>query len=175
MPKISLVAFLLAFTWQGLTFSSPSTWSFTGLVTETRQVSLMGFPAEVARVQSADFEAWVIQRMDEGLFEVVLGNAQPGDRVRVSISGPQVSKKGLDWKECEPADSNYCRLGSLYDDGLLALDWNVPLSPSNAFIHLGHPNPSWHQALFWKTEKLSHIPQRRSRSGLPGCRLALPR
>lgn len=147
------VLLAIALLFQSLTYTS-HTWSFIGVVTETRQVELMGFPAEVVRVQSADFDAWVIQHMDEDRFEVVLGSSQVGDHVRVYISGAFVSKNGVDWKQCQPADSNYCRLGALYDDGLLALDWNVPLSPSNEFIHLGHPNPSWEQALFWNTEKL---------------------
>jgi hypothetical protein len=155
MPFLFSIATLLSLLGQGLTFLPPHAWSFTGLVTETRQVELMGFPAEVAHVQSAGFEAWVIQRMDEDRFEVVLGNARPGDQVRVSIQGVHVSKKSVDWGKCRPSDSNYCRLGALYDYGLLALDWNVPLSPSNEFIHLGHPNPSWHQALFWNTERIS--------------------
>jgi hypothetical protein len=138
---------------QSLMFSA-NTWSFTGEVLEMRQVSIMGKPAQVALVRSADFDAWVIQRMDEGPFEVVLGNAAVGDRVRVSISGAQVSKNGVDWSLCEPADSNYCRLGALYDAGPFSGDWNVPISPSNEFIHWGHPNPSYHFALFWNTEKL---------------------
>ena len=173
---MNLFSCLLAFS--SLVYA-PHTWSFTGVVVETRQVELMGFPAQIARVQSTDFDTWVIQRMDEGIFEVVLGTAKPGDLVRVSISGPQVSKNGVDWNLCKPADSNYCRLGALYDDGLLALDWNVPLSPSNEFIHLGHPNPSWEQALFWNTEKLNlgdrHTLRRRPRPGLPGRHLALRR
>lgn len=149
----NLFSFLFLFS--SLVYA-PHSWSFTGWVIETRQVELMGFPAEVAHVQSADFDAWVIQRMDDGRFEVVMGNAKPGDHVKVSIRGAHVSKNSVDWTECRPADSNYCRLGALYDDGLLSLDWNVPLSPSNEFIHLGHPNPSWHQSLFWNTEILSH-------------------
>lgn len=174
MPSFASLVFLVSLAWQGLSFSPPNTWSFTGLVTETRQVELLGFPVQVARVQSTDFAAWVIQRMDEGYFEVVLGEARPGDLVRVSLSGPQVSKNGVDWNLCAPADSHYCRLGALYDDGLLALDWNLPLSPSNEFIHFGQPNPSWHQALFWQTEKLSHWPEPRPRVGRSGY-LALPR
>ena len=146
-----ILGILLLF--QGLMFSA-HTWSFTGEVLEVRQVSIMGKPAQVARVHSADFDAWVIQRMDEGPFEVVLGNAAVGDQVRVSISGAHVSKNGVDWDLCEPIISNYCRLGWLYDNGPLSGDWNLPLSPSNEFIHSGHPNPSWEYALFWETGKL---------------------
>ena len=143
----------IALLFQGLTYSS-HTWSFTGVVIETRQVERYGMPTEVARVRSTDFDAWVILRMDtEGPDgEVVLGNARPGERVRVYITGPHVLKNQIDWSLC--GDSAICRLGYFYDDGLFSPDWNVPITPSNEFIHLGHPNPSWEQALFWNTEKL---------------------
>ena len=66
----------IALLLQGLTYSS-HTWSFTGFVMETRQVERYGMATEVARVRSADFEAWVILRMDtegpDGV--VVLGSA----------------------------------------------------------------------------------------------------
>lgn len=172
MHSIALSILLL---FQGLMFSA-QTWSFTGEVLEVRQVERLGFPAQVALVRSADFDAWVIQRMDEGPFEVVLGNAAVGDRVRVSISGAHVSRNGVDWDLCQPADSNYCRLGWLYDSGPLSGDWNVPISPSNEFIHLGHPNPSWEYALFWETGKLVKAdntivnPGRRSEKPQTGCR-----
>lgn len=143
----------IALLFQGLTYSS-HTWSFTGVVMETRQVERYGMPTEVARVRSADFDAWVIQRMDtegpDGV--VVLGSAQVGERVRVFITGPHVLKNQIDWSLC--GDSATCRLGYFYDDGGFSPDWNVQITPSNEFIHLGHPNPSWEQALFWNTEKL---------------------
>jgi hypothetical protein len=164
--NLSLIFLLASLAWQNLTYS-PRAWSFTGVVTEIREVSLFGMPARVAKVQSTDFHAWVIQRMDEDRFEVVLGNARPGDLVKVSIHGAHVFRNRVDWDLCKPADSNYCRLGSLVDSGLLSLDWNVPLSPSNEFIHLGHPNPSWHEPLFWNTEVLS-----RPKSRCQACALA---
>jgi hypothetical protein len=139
---------------QGLTFSAPQTWSFTGRVTEVRQVELFGKPATLARVRSTDFETWVIQRLDAGRFEVILGRAQPGDQVRVSVSGAHVSSNGVDWELCQPVASNYCRLGNLYEAGPVSLDWHLPVSPSNEFIHFGQPNPAWQQGLFWQTEIL---------------------
>ena len=89
-------------------------WSFTGTVTEVRQVFVMGLPAQVALVHSSDFDAWVILRtasQSDELDDVVLGDAQPGDRVEVSIRGPHVLKSGVDWDLCEPIYSNYCRQG----------------------------------------------------------------
>jgi hypothetical protein len=167
-------------------------WSFSGEVLETRQVFIMGLASQVARVQSRDFEAWVILRMDSQsaeLDEIVLMKADEasndsigiGDQVRVSISGAHVSKNGVNWDLCQPISSNYCRQGGLYDTGPLSGDWNMPLSPSNEFIHSGRPNPSMELALFWNTEKLSignsHSHQRydlpgksqRPRPGPPGC------
>ena len=155
MSTVHIILLSLSLLAHNLSFLPLQTWSFTGTVTEIRQVYLLGKPTEVAKVQSADFYAWVILRMDEGPFEVVLGSAKPGERVRVSIQGAHVSKTSVNWNLCQPADSNYCRLGSLYDAGPFSLDWNEPMSPSNEFIHYGHPNPSWEQALFWKTEKLN--------------------
>ncbi|MCX6068661.1 MAG: hypothetical protein NT121_23425 [Chloroflexi bacterium] len=156
-PFLSLVA-LVAFVWQGLTFSAPNTWSFTGMVTETRQVVLYGRPATVARVQSADFSAWVIQRVEtegpEGA--VVLGSAKVGERVQVSITGAHVFKERIDWSLC--GQSAVCTQGAFYDDGPFSPDWNAPLSPGNEFIHSRHPNPSWEFALFWNTEILSDAP-----------------
>lgn len=164
---MSAVFLTLALLFQGLTYSL-HTWSFTGVVLETRQVERYGMPTEVARVRSADFDAWVILRMDtegpDGV--VVLGSARPGDRVRVFLTGPHVLKNQIDWSLC--GDSATCRLGYFYDDGLFSPDWNVPITPSNEFIHLGHPNPSWEQALFWNTEKLignGNIPQNIVNSG----------
>ena len=165
MPTFSLIALVLSLTGQGLTFSAPNTWSFTGTVIEVRQVFVMGLPSQIALVQSTNFEAWVIQRMasqSNELPEIVLGPAVQapnvlvgvGDLVRVSISGPHVSDNGIDWDRCQPIYSNYCRQGGLYDTGPIATDWNVPLSPSNEFIHWGHANPSTEYPLFWNTEKL---------------------
>lgn len=94
---------------QGLVFSD-QTWSFTGEVVELRQVLVMGLPSEVARVQSADFEAWVILRMDsqsDELPEIILGDVSVGDLVRVSISGAHVSGNGVDWELCQPLYANY--------------------------------------------------------------------
>jgi hypothetical protein len=132
-------------------------WSFAGTVIETRQVHLLGMPAEVAKVQSSGYYAWVILRVETGTYEmgeISLGKARIGERVRVSISGPHVLPDRVDWKACEPTDSAVCRFGKLYDDGPLSQDWNIPVSPSNQFIHVGHPNLHWHSGLFWKTEKI---------------------
>jgi hypothetical protein len=161
MTFISLIAILLSLFGQGLTFSAPHTWSFTGTVIETRQVFVMGMVSQVALVQSPDFDAWVIQRMESQtneLPEIVLGNAAVGDQVRVSITGPHVSKNGVDWVPCEPLYSNYCRQGGMYDTGPIADDWNMPISPSNEFIHYRNSSPSIAYPLFWNTEVLKHAP-----------------
>jgi hypothetical protein len=154
MHSVLLSILLLA---QGLMFSD-QTWSFNGEVVEIRQVLVMGLPSQIALVQSSDFEAWVILNMtaqSDELPEVILGKAGIGDLVRVSISGPHVSENGVDWDLCQPIYSNYCRQGGLYDTGLIATDWGLPLSPSNEFIHHGNSNPSLEYPLFWNTEKLA--------------------
>ena len=161
MPFISLVAIIFSLFGQGLTFSAPHTWSFTGTVIETRQVFVMGMVSQVALVQSPDFDAWVIQRMESQtneLPEIVLGLASIGDQVRVSISGPNISKNGVEWVLCQPLYSNYCRQGGMYDTGPIADDWNMPISPSNEFIHYRNSSPSIAYPLFWNTEVLKHAP-----------------
>jgi hypothetical protein len=144
---------------ESLTYNPAShKWSFSGMLTETRQVYLLGMTTQVAKVISRDFYAWVILNVDTEKYQmgrISLGNAQVGDLVRVSISGPFVTRKQVDWNRCQPRDAATCWFGWLYDDGPLSGDWNIPLSPSNEFIHFGHPNPSWEQALFWNTEKVS--------------------
>jgi hypothetical protein len=157
MPNISLAAILFSLIFQGLTFNAPHTWFFTGLVMETRQVRVIGLQARVARVQSAGFDAWVILRtasQSHELPDIVLGEASSGDLVRVSISGPHVSETAVDWDICQPMYSNYCRQGWLYDSGPLSGDWNIPLSPSNEFIHSGNTNLSIAYPLFWNIEVL---------------------
>jgi len=161
MPFISLSAIIFSLFGQGLTFSAPNTWSFTGTVIETRQVFVMGMVSQVALVHSPDFDAWVIQRMESQtneLPEIVLGLASVGDQVRVSITGPHVSKNGVDWYPCQPLYSNYCRQGGMYDTGPIADDWNMPISPSNEFIHYRNSSPSIVNPLFWNTEVLKHAP-----------------
>ena len=165
------------------------TWSFTGRVQEVRQEQLYGMPAQLARVQAADFETWVILRVEtlapdsgygtpRAAGSLILGDALPGDFVQVSISGAHVRANGIDWSLCQ-GESLYCRAGSFFDDGLPALDWGVPLSPSNQLIHTGHPGPGWESALFWKTEIIHHANADRSAAVHPirlcsGCERNLP-
>jgi hypothetical protein len=161
MPIFSVIALVISLYAQGLTFSSPHTWFFTGMVAETRQVLVMGLKARVALVQSKDFDAWVILRtasQSAELADVILGEAQPGDKVRVSITGPHVSKNGVDWDLCQPQFSNYCRQGWLYDTGPDSGDWYLPVSPSNLLIHSDHIGTSLEYPLFWNIEVLKDAP-----------------
>jgi hypothetical protein len=161
MPAIHAVLLSISLLFQGLTFTAPNTWSFTGEVIEIQQIHVMGLPAKIALVQSADFEIWVILRtasQSDELPDVVLGDAEVGDLVRVSISGPHVAKNGVVWDLCQPYYSNYCRQGGLYDTGPLGADWKVPISPSNEMIHFKQHYPSTEYPLFWNTEVLKRAP-----------------
>ncbi len=161
MPAIYAVFLSIALLVQGLTFTAPNSWSFSGEVIETRQTHVMGLPAEIALVQSTNFEMWVILHtaaQSSELPEIVLGEAAVGDLVRVSISGPHVAKNGVDWDLCQPQYSNYCRQGWLYDTGPLGDDWKLPISPSNEMIHLEQHYPSTEYPLFWNTEVLKRAP-----------------
>lgn len=161
MPIFSLLAIVISLFGQSLTFSTPHTWFFTGTVIETVHVLVMGLDADVALVQSKDFDTWVILRttsQSAELADVVLGDAKTGDQVRVSISGPHVSKNGVNWDLCQPLGSNYCRQGWLYDTGPDSGDWYLPVSPSNLLIHSDHPGSSIEYPLFWNTEVLKNAP-----------------
>ncbi len=129
--------------------------SFTGTVVDTREVVLVGnTPARVALVQADFGKAWVILRVEPGAIvdeAVILGKAQVGDQVQVSIGGPHVFQERVDWRLCQPADSAYCQFGAAYEDAPLSLDWNIPLSPSNEFIHYGHAVNHYLNALPWNT------------------------
>lgn len=124
-------------------------WRFTGKVTDTRDVSLFGFKARVAKVQSRYVAPWVVQQMDDvRLTDVPL---RVGDWVTVSISGSQVSQDQVDWSLCQSEQRDYCAFGSLVDSGLDSPDTDFPLSPSNELIHFNRVSPHWSEALYWKT------------------------
>jgi hypothetical protein len=120
-------------------------------VQEIRQVTLLGFPARVARVQARHFSAWVVLELDELVLAPDV--LQPGDRVQVFLAGAHVSERGVDWTKCISDDPAFCRYGSTLDDGPLSEDTGLPLSPSNRLIHFGSASSSWMAPLFWNTAR----------------------
>ena len=129
-------------------------WSFTGRVLEVREVSLMGFPGQVAQVQSRFFAPWVVLQVDQvSLAEAPL---KTGQWVRVSIAGAHVSKKAVDWTACASEHRDYCYFGAVLDSGLESPDTDFPLTPSNELIHFGRATPYWWPpaALYWNTASL---------------------
>jgi len=129
-------------------------WSFTGRVLEVREVSLMGFPGQVAQVQSRFFDPWVVLKVDQvSLAEAPL---KTGQWVRVSIAGAHVSKKAVDWTACASEQRDYCYFGAVLDSGLESPDTDFPLTPSNELIHFGRATPYWWPpaALYWNTASL---------------------
>jgi hypothetical protein len=129
-------------------------WSFTGRVLEVREVSLMGFPGQVAQVQSRFFDPWVVLQVDQvSLAEAPL---KTGQWVRVSIAGAHVSKKAVDWTACASEQRDYCYFGAVLDSGLESPDTDFPLTPSNELIHFGRATPYWWPpaALYWNTASL---------------------
>jgi len=140
-------------------------WWFSGTVIEIQHIHAIGMPAEVAYIESDGFNAWVFQSFETGArYQPVLrlGRARVGDQVEISISGLHVVGNHIDWDLCEPRFSLYCSKGWLYDAGPFAPDIGAMISPSNEFIHFGHPNPSWEQGLYWNTKRLE--PDDRSNS-----------
>jgi len=132
---------------------------FTGQVLEIRAVVILANTrAQVALVEADFGSAWVMLRVEPGRLTrkvIVLGEAQPGDQVRVFITGPHVFPEQVDWSFCQPAASNYCQFGAAYEAAPLSLDWHIPLSLSNEFIHYGHAGPHYSNALYWYTTVLS--------------------
>ncbi len=129
-------------------------WSFTGRVLDVREVSLMGFPGQVAQVQSRFFDPWVVLQVDQvSLAEAPL---KTGQWVRVSIAGAHVSKKAVDWTACASEQRDYCYFGAVLDSGLESPDTDFPLTPSNELIHFGRATPYWWPpaALYWNTASL---------------------
>lgn len=130
-------------------------WSFTGRVLEVREVSLVGFPGQVARVQSRFFAPWVVLQVDQvRLSETPL---KTGQWVRVSIAGPHVSQAGVDWSACPAEQREACHFGGLMDSGPASPDTGFPLTPSYELIHFGRAAPHWWPpaALYWNTTLLS--------------------
>ncbi len=122
-------------------------WSFSGQVTEIRDVSLLGEPAQVVKVG----DIWAVARI--GAVSLASAPLATGDRVVVSISGAHVSQAGVDWSQCD-RDEKYCRLGALLDSGLDSPDLAYPLTPSNDLIHHGRAARHWMDgALFWNLDQ----------------------
>lgn len=126
-------------------------WSFTGRVLEVREVSLLGFPGQVAQVQSRFFDPWVVLRVDQ--VSLTATPVKTGQWVRVTIAGPHVSKKAVDWTACVSEERDYCYFGAVLDHGLESPDTDFPLTPSNELIHFGRATPYWWPpaALYWNT------------------------
>ncbi len=134
-------------------------WSFTGRVLDVREVSLMGFPGQVAQVQSRFFNPWVVLQVDQvSLTEAPL---KTGQWVRVSIAGTHVSKKAVDWSACASDLTGYCYFGAVLDSGLKSPDTDFPLTPSNELIHFGRAASHWWPpaALYWNTASLEKSSQ----------------
>ncbi len=148
MKTLSLLLLALALHLQPVYDPAARSWSFSGTVTDIRDVTLLGEPARV--VQVAD--TWVVSRIGE--VSLASSPLEVGDTVTVSISGAHVSESGVDWAQCE-GDPEYCRLGKLLDAGLDSPDTDYPLSPSNELIHKGAAARHWrYGVLFWSIEPM---------------------
>ncbi len=137
---------------QAKPLSYDQAWRFTGQVLAVQNVSLLGFPASVARVQSRHFAVWVAQQV--GYIQLASAPVKPGDWVQVSIAGPHVSAQAVDWQACPSSRPDYCAYGAALDSGLESPDTPFPLSPSNELIHFNRASNDWHKALFWNTSLL---------------------
>lgn len=135
-------------------------WSFGGIVTGVRRVTLLGQPGQVARVQGTGFAVWValkVQRLQ--LADAVI---RRGDQVLVSISGPHVLMNEVDWSQCANINATgvssfeYCSVGATLDNGLTNLDTGYKLSPSNELIRDGRTASRWQAGvLYWNTSLIT--------------------
>jgi hypothetical protein len=146
-------------------------WSFPAQVVAIREGQLLRSPAQVAKVKARDFEVWVILRIHR--LALADGEIEPGDLVRVWISGPHVSMKEIDWSRCEGkphdlvvseaeyvTDNEYCGMGDVLDGGLESLDLDYKTSPSNELIRAGRTARTWQNgALYWRTSLMSEKEQ----------------
>jgi hypothetical protein len=146
-------------------------WSFPAQVIAIREAQLLRSPAQVAKVKARDFEVWVILHIDR--LALAEDELQPGDLVRVWISGPHVSMREIDWGQCagKPhdlvvseseyvTDNEYCGMGDILDDGLFGLDSGYKHSPSNELIRAGRTARTWQNgALYWRTSLMTEREQ----------------
>jgi hypothetical protein len=136
-------------------------WSFPAQVISIQEGNLLRSPVQVAKVKARDFETWVILRIHR--LSLADKEIEPGDLVRVWISGPHVSLSEIDWERCahkafvsEVSDFEYCSMGEVLDDGLFGLDGGYKLSPSNELIRAGRTANRWQTgALYWNTKLIT--------------------
>lgn len=136
-------------------------WSFPAQVIRIQEGSLLRSPVQVAKVKARDFEIWVILQIHR--LALADEEIEPGDLVRIWISGSHVSLSEIDWQQCarkafasEVSDFEYCSMGEVLDDGLLNLDSGYKLSPSNELIREGRTASRWQTgALYWNTSLIT--------------------
>ena len=76
---------------------------------------------------------------------------EPGSRLELVIFGPAATPQGIDWEQCAPSHSPFCRLARLAESSAPPYP-DLPLpGRSNLFIHTGHaPNHPLYGFLIWE-------------------------
>ena len=140
--------------------SQKNEWSFTATIIQIKDAYLIGGHGQVALVEYLTGpcrgcttttghdgkldKMWVAVSFGEskyfdGSFYLSDRKLVPGDKIRLSLSGPYVSKSGVNWYAC-PMDDEYCQWAGLADgNGPTAIDWdNVEINSTNELIWSGH-------------------------------------
>ncbi len=127
---------------------SDNSWTFSGQVLETKDVSIYGRPGSIARIEYVHRgearRAWAVLKIDDYFFSDSTSDITVGDQITLRVSGDYVSPKGVDWNSC-PASDEYCQHGSFIEGGFpTSEDYSgLTISPSNILIYSGSAEIDW--------------------------------
>lgn len=154
---------------QKLTFDpKKNEWSFSATILQFKDVIYTGAPSQIAMVQYLDRgdgiarQMWIVVSFGGNswypdVFRFTDQKLNIGQKVLLTLSGPYVSKSGVNWDKC-PLHDAFCHAARRAEgNGPIALDWNnVEIVPTNELIWSGHRTASWWGgALCWKITVLS--------------------
>lgn len=154
---------------QSLSFDpKKNEWSLSATILQFKDVFYMSSPSQIAQVRYLDrrdgtaLRMWIVVSFGGNswypdVFHFASQKLNIGQKVLLTLSGPYVSKSGVNWDKC-PLDDAFCHAARRAEgNGPIALDWNnVEIVPTNELIWLGHRTSSWWGgALCWKITILS--------------------
>lgn len=140
-------------------------WSLYATVLQVKRVSVWGEPGQGAQIEyTLDGRdrrtGWAVVSVDYYQerygYDLANGDVRPGSSLLLSISGPYVSEKGVDWDLC-PWEDDYCRLARFVEGGYpRSVDYdNLEMSPTNTLIRSGFIESHWSWGMLcWKIQVL---------------------
>lgn len=127
---------------------SNQSWSFSAQVIEIKDVSIYGRPGSIAKIAYVDKgeaqEAWAVLTIDNYSFSDANRDIAVGDHIILSVSGNNISSKGVDWSACPP-NNEYCQEASFIEGGFPKSEdyGGLTISPSNTLIYSGSVAHDW--------------------------------